>query len=260
MRWLLLLSEPLDGAENMAIDEALLARARTHADYVMRVYAWLAPTLSLGRNQRAIGVFGRPRADAGISIVRRLTGGRAVLHHREVTYSVTGPAARGDTLRASYSEINQILLAGLRRLGVAASLAQPSLFAVGRRFPAPASAPCFELPAPGEIVLGDRKLVGSAQLREDGSFLQHGSILIDDDQARVAELTDVLLPASAPAATLREALGRAPSLHEVADALFAALRTGVASGVQSLEIDDDLARATRVARERYSDDLWTWRR
>ena len=260
MRWLLLLSEPLDGVENMAIDEALLARARTHAEYVMRVYAWLAPTMSLGRNQRALGVFRRPHPNGGMSIVRRLTGGRAVLHHREVTYSVTGPAARGDTLRASYAEINQILLAGLRQLGVAASLALPSPAGEGRRFPAPGSAPCFELPAPGEIVLGSRKLVGSAQLREDGSFLQHGSILIDDDQGRVAALTDVQLPASAPAATLRDALGRAPSLQEVADALFAAVRTRSTSSVHWLKVDDELARATRVARERYSDDLWTWRR
>jgi lipoate-protein ligase A len=258
MRWLLLLSEPLDGVENMAVDEALLARARIHDAYVMRVYAWLSPTMSLGRNQRAVGVYRRPHPDAAISIVRRLTGGRAVLHHREVTYSVTGPAARGDTLRASYEEINQILLAGLRQLGVEASLASSARD--GRRFPAPGSAPCFELPAPGEIVLGGRKLVGSAQLREDGAFLQHGSILIDDDQGRVAELTDVHLPSSAPAATLREALGRAPSLHEVADALFAAVRTRSTSSVHWLDIDDELARATRVARERYSDDLWTWRR
>lgn len=257
MRWLLHLTEPLGAAENMAWDEALLARARGRDECVMRVYAWAAATLSLGRNQRAVGVFDRDTAARGrVSLVRRLTGGRAVLHHREVTYSVTGPADRGDTLRTSYSAINQILLAALQRLGVAATLAQSR----GGRFPSPASAPCFELPAVGEIVLGARKLIGSAQLRDNGAFLQHGSILIDDDQSRVAALTAEPIPVSMPAATLREALGRAPSLHEVADALFSAVRERADAAATALVVDADLTNAALVARARYMDDLWTWRR
>ncbi len=258
MRWRLHLTQPLGAAENMALDEALLARARGRGECVMRVYAWAAATLSLGRNQRAVSVFDRRVAERGhVSLVRRLTGGRAVLHHREVTYSVTGPAASGDTLRASYAAINQILLVALQRLGVAATLARPSR--VGR-FPSPASAPCFELPASGEIVLGTRKLVGSAQLRENGAFLQHGSILIDDDQRRVAELSSEPIPASMPAATLREALGRAPSLQEVGDALFAAVRELADEQASVLVVDDELRSAALAARARYIDDLWTWRR
>ncbi|MGH7714135.1 MAG: lipoate--protein ligase family protein [Gemmatimonadaceae bacterium] len=259
MHWRLLLSDPLDGTGNMALDEALLTRARGRDEYVMRVYGWVAPTLSLGRNQRAVGVFDSATATRrNVVIVRRLTGGRAVLHHREVTYSVTGPAARSDTLRASYAAINQILLTALEQLGVPASLA-PSV-QPGARFPAPASAPCFELPAPGEIVLGNSKLVGSAQLRDDAAFLQHGSILIDDDQWRVAELTDAPMPAAAPAATLRAALGRAPSLREVAEALFQAVRVHAEAPPTPLEVEDDLQRVMSAARERYRSDSWTWRR
>jgi lipoyl(octanoyl) transferase len=257
MRWRLHLTEPLGAVENMALDEGLLARARSHDECVMRVYAWAMPTLSLGRNQRAVGVFDRDAAARDqVSLVRRLTGGRAVLHHREVTYSVTGPAARSDTLRTSYGAINQILLAALQQLGVMATLAQSR----AGRFPSPASAPCFELPAVGEIVLGARKLIGSAQLRDNGAFLQHGSILIDDDQRRVAQLTAAPIPASMPAATLREALGRAPSLHEVADALFGAVRERADAAATALVVDGDLASATHAARARYTDDLWTWRR
>jgi lipoate-protein ligase A len=257
MRWHLLLTEPLSGAENMALDEALLQRARTRHAYVMRVYAWAAPTLSLGRNQRALGVYDRTIATRrAVSLVRRLTGGRAVLHHREVTYSVTGPANGDVTLRGTYNGINRILLSALRLLGVEAALAGAS----ARTFPVPGSAPCFELSAPGEVVLHDRKLVGSAQLREDGAFLQHGSILIDDDQGRVAELATVPVPAPTPAATLREALGRAPSLYEVADALFAAVRTNADAAATPLVVDDDLSRSMRAAQARYTDDSWTWRR
>ena len=255
MRWRLYVTEPLHGADNMALDEALLIRARNSDECVLRVYAWAAPTLSLGRHQQAVGVFDRA-ATGTVCVVRRLTGGRAVLHHREVTYSVTGPADRGDTLRSSYSAINGILLDGLQRLGVSAALAQPT----PTRLPPPGSAPCFELPAAGEIVLGARKLVGSAQLRDGGAFLQHGSILIDDDQRRVAELSAAAIPASAPAATLREALGRAPTLHEVAEALFSAVRARADAHALPFEGDAPLERAALAARARYVDDLWTWHR
>jgi lipoate-protein ligase A len=258
MIWRFLVSEPLGAADNMALDEALLLRARATGEYVMRAYAWAVPTLSLGRNQRAIGVYDRAgAARSDVSIVRRLTGGRAVLHHREVTYSVTGPAGRGDSLRSTYAAINAILLSALRELGVAASLAPGT---AGKRFPAPASAPCFELPAPGEIVLGGRKLVGSAQMREDGAFLQHGSILIDDDQGRVGELADAAVPIAPPAATLRQALGRGPSLHEVGAALVSAVRRHADALAGALDVDDDLTRAAADARARYTDDSWTWRR
>src|SRR5215207_3150452 len=92
LRWRLLLSPPLGGPENMALDEALMARARRTGETVLRVYGWSRPTLSLGRNQRAAGLFDeRALAERGVGVVRRPTGGRSLLHHREVTYSVTAP-------------------------------------------------------------------------------------------------------------------------------------------------------------------------
>ena len=257
MRWRLYLTEPLPAPDNMALDEALMQRARTSGEYVFRVYGWTHPTLSLGRNQRAVGVFDKKVAERDdVTIVRRLTGGRAVLHHREFTYSITGPALRGDTLRRSYAAINRILLTGLQMLGVQAALANKR----SERFPAPGSAPCFELPAEGEIVFDARKLVGSAQVREDGAFLQHGSILVDDDQSRVGALSAVAIPLAAPAATLREALGRAPSLHEMADALFVAVRRHSDAGATPLDEDAALHHTAQIARARYVDDSWTWRR
>jgi lipoate-protein ligase A len=240
----------------MALDEALLARAREAGDAVLRVYGWSGPALSLGRHQTALGAYDRARAASlGVAVVRRLTGGRAVLHHREITYSVTAPVHEDEPLRESYGRINRLLLDGLRRLGVEAALAEPD----GRAAP-PGSAPCIQLPAEGEIVHRGRMLFGSAQLRDAGALLQHGSILIDDDQTMLASLATVPLPTIPPAATLRAALGRAPSLGEAADALLAAVRALEDEGARRIEPDAALRLAADAARERYLTDDWTWRR
>ena len=142
MRWRLLYTPELPAVENMALDAALMERARLTEERVFRVYTWRRPTLSLGRNQTARGLYDPDTARArGVDVVRRPTGGRAVLHHREVTYSVTGPAASesdGESLRDAYASINRLLLDGLRRLGVRAELARPAV-----RAPLPSGAPCF---------------------------------------------------------------------------------------------------------------------
>jgi lipoyl(octanoyl) transferase len=255
MHWRLLHTPPLGGVDNMAIDETLLERARGEGEVVVRVYTWSEPTLSFGRHQTAVGAYDGDRArERGVAVVRRLTGGRAVLHHREVTYSVTAPAAFGAGLRESYDRINRLLLGALAHLGVEAELAPAR-----GRMPPPAAAPCFELPAPGEVVVRGRKLVGSAQYRDDGALLQHGSILIDDDQSLVAELARQPV-AVAPAATLRDALGAAPAVADVAGALFDAVRRQEDPAADPLDLDDILADSLARARERYLDDRWTWRR
>lgn len=240
----------------MALDEALLARARRTGECVLRVYGWSSPTLSLGRNQTARGVFDGPEAAAfGVSVVRRLTGGRALLHHREVTYSVTAPIAPGASLREWYDAINAILLRALATLGVPARLAERS-----GRLPAPGSEPCFERPAPGEVVLNGRKLVGSALVRDGNAFLQHGSILIDDDQSLVRRLAHVSTPSPAHAATLHEALGRIPTQTEVADALAAAVGALRGTEITPLAIDPETRSDHLSAMRRYADDTWTWRK
>jgi lipoate-protein ligase A len=254
--WRFLVSEPGTGVENMALDEALAARARRTGECVLRVYGWSGPTLSLGRNQSARGVFdGAQPAAAGVDVVRRLTGGRALLHHREITYSATGPLEPGQSLRGWYDSVNGMLLHALQSLGVHARRAPRTT-----QMPPPGSAPCFERPAEGEIVVGGRKLVGSALVREQDAVLQHGSILVDDDQPLVARLSAVPLPPALPAATLRGALGRAPSLSEVADALLDALRTRICAGASPLSGDAALENEVGSARERYASQSWTWRR
>jgi lipoate-protein ligase A len=254
-RWRLFLTGPATGAENMALDEALMARARTTGEWVLRVYSWSAPTLSLGRNQGARDAYDvATLADAGIAVVRRPTGGRAVLHDREVTYSVTGPVDGAGALQESYRRINRLLLDGLRSLGVAVDVATTA------RAPKPDLSPCFERPSSGELTAGGRKLAGSAQWREHGALLQHGSILVDGDQAPVATL--LRQPTAPPPrpATLRALLGREPTVADVSAALFDAVRRHEDPDARALESDTTLLGAATQLRSRYDDAAWTWRR
>ena len=238
----------------MALDTALLERARETGECVLRVYTWSRPTLSLGRNQRADGLYDRDLAsELGVDIVRRPTGGRAVLHHREVTYSVTAPVA-DSTLRDSYQRINRLLVRALGLLGVEVSVAESH-----QRAPLPDGSPCFEVPTAGELTWGGRKLVGSAQWREDGALLQHGSILIEDDQSLVAALSRSDAPANPPA-TLRDAMGRTPSSEEVAAALIAALTAPAHDVGGELRLDDRLVARIGALEKHYASDSWTWRR
>jgi lipoate-protein ligase A len=254
-RWRFLLSPPLAGARNMALDAALMARARRTGECVLRVYGWSRPTLSLGRNQRARGEYDEARAAArGVDIVRRPTGGRAVLHHREATYCVAAPAGALGALAAAYAAINELLVAALRALGVDARIAPPA----ARALP-PGPVPCFETPSAGEIVAGGRKLVGSAQWRDRGAILQHGSILVEDDQPLAAALLVRPAPPPPPAATLASLLGRAPAVAEVAAALREALHERAAR-VCPLEPDDELVAETDALERRFTDPGWTWRR
>jgi lipoyl(octanoyl) transferase len=255
-RWTLLFTPPASGPWNMALDEALLARASSSGECTVRVYGWAQPTLSLGRNQTARGLYDlRAAADQGVAVVRRPTGGRAVLHHREVTYSVTAPTEHFGPLSTAYHRINALLLHALRHLGVDATIATPAT----RSLP-PGAAPCFEEPAAGELTFNGRKLAGSAQWRENGAFLQHGSILVDDDQPLAASLLLAPPLPTPPAATLRDALGRAPSAREMLDALKNAVVTLEDPHASDIVLDDDLRSATERLEPRYLDDAWTWRR
>ncbi|MFI5231268.1 MAG: biotin/lipoate A/B protein ligase family protein [Gemmatimonadales bacterium] len=254
MRWRFLDSGGLDGAEQMALDAGLMDRARATGEAVLRVYEWPQPTLSFGRHESVLGRFlPATLAREQVAAVRRPTGGRVLMHHREVTYSVTAPADEDERLKESYARINAILVAAIATLGAAVSEAPATT--PPRR---PGGAACFAEPSAGELVVGGRKLVGSAQLREGGALLQHGSILIDDDQPRIAALANQPLVPAAPAATLRACLGRAPSYREIRDALRASL---VDQEGEPAPLDPrDAATFAAPHREKFASAQWTWRR
>ena len=256
--WRLLIAAPRSGAENMARDTALQARAARTGETVFSIYSWSRPTLSFGRNQPASGLYdvGKIRA-ADIDVVRRPTGGRAILHRREVTYSVTAPAKDAPPLRETYFRINRILQTGLSQLGVSVESASPS-----RPAGAPSARPCFETPAEGELVAHGSKLVGSAQWRDDCALLQHGSILVDDDQSTLPAFAvgvrEVSESIPAPA-TLHALLGRSPDAAEVANAMFDAVRLLEDADASELAEDDVRDEALKHV-PHFLDEDWTWRR
>jgi len=255
--WQLLVFGPRDGATNMATDLALLDRARERGTATLRLYGWDVPTLSFGRNERALGRFDPARIEgAGVAVVRRPTGGRALLHHREVTYCVTAPLGAMSTAEA-YRAINQLLGGALARLGVFVTAA-PRLGRAMR----PEGAACFAEPAAGELVVGNAKLVGSAQLIEGNTLLQHGSILLEDDQSRISALRVDRTGADAnlaTVATLHEILRREVSAAEVAAAIGEELAEAVTS-VYVAESDEGISASVAAHRARFTDPGWTWRR
>jgi lipoate-protein ligase A len=227
--WRLLVTEPTSGADNMALDHALMRRALRTREGVIRIYGWSRPTVSFGRNEAAIGRY------AGYEAVRRPTGGRAILHHRELTYSFTLPEI--ERPRALYAHLNSLLAAALSQLGVPVTIVE--------RRAAASSGPCFAVPATGEMTYDGRKIAGSAQWRENGAVLQHGSILVDDDQQAIG---------AGDNATLREALGRAPSLYDLADAF------GRVAETKPLGMEPQLGKDSDELRRHYADVAWTWRK
>ena len=210
--WRLIIDGDLPGARNMARDVAMLkAVSEAQAPATLRLYGWDPPCLSIGRHQGIEAAnFAFCRAE-GIDVVRRPTGGRALLHHLELTYAVISPLNEGPLprgLQEAYRVICSALVRAMRTLGVDAELTGGQ---VNLQLPSPKTTiPCFEAPAGGEVVVGGRKLVGSAMRAHAGAILQHGAILLDWDgrlQAGAMGLDDdaSLRP---QVTTLRDELGR----------------------------------------------------
>ena len=226
--WRLIIErEARTGAWNMALDEAIMdAVAAGEALPTLRFYAWEPPCLSLGKRQPLDGVdLARCRAD-GVDVVRRATGGFAILHTDELTYSIAirpdDPRSDGAILDA-YRKLSQGLMAGLRLLG-----ATPEMNPVVPGGVHNASAACFEVPSAYEIVVGERKLIGSAQARPAGRVLQHGSLPLVGNIARVArylayeredERAALAQHLRERATTASAALGRAVGYDEAAEAM-----------------------------------------
>jgi lipoate-protein ligase A len=179
---------PQSGAVNMSRDARLLERWRPDQPPVLRLYRWQPPAISYGFHQRPEDFDHDAIARHGFDLVRRPTGGRAILHAEELTYSVVGPSPSplfGDSLHTCYMRINAALVAFLRDLGCAVEVS------AGEDRSEQKQAVCFKSAGQHEIRVEGRKLVGSAQRRGDGRFLQHGSILVGTAHAA---LLDCLRP------------------------------------------------------------------
>jgi lipoate-protein ligase A len=258
-RWRLIVdTNARTGAENMARDEAIMeAVAAGDSPATLRFYQWAPTCLSLGRRQPLDGVALAACHADGVDVVRRATGGWAILHTDELTYSV---ALRPDDPRVSgaildtYRTLSQGLIAGLRLLGADAEM-NPVIPGGAQN----TSAACFEAPSAYEITISRRKLMGSAQTRPAGRILQHGSLPLHGDIARVAryltfaseqERHALVTHLRERATTLGDALGRQIAFGEAAQAMargFAeALNVDLAPG----EPSTNEVAAAREIRER----------
>jgi lipoate-protein ligase A len=255
-RWRLIVDlEARSGAENMALDEAIMeAVAAGDAPATLRFYQWAPPCLSLGKRQPLDGVDLAACLADGVDIVRRATGGWAILHTDELTYSVTirpdDPRVSGAILD-TYRTLSQGLIAGLSLLGAEAEM-NPVIPGGARN----TSAACFEVPSAYEITVGRRKLIGSAQTRPAGKVLQHGSLPLRGDIARVARYLTIAREEerSALTAHLRE---RATTLSDALErpVAFAEAARAIAHGfAEALNVEltpgepvgDELATARAI--------------
>ncbi|MBX3050894.1 MAG: lipoate--protein ligase family protein [Caldilineaceae bacterium] len=269
--WRLILEdEPRSGPANMAVDESL-AEAVAAGDSLptLRFYRWQPAAVSLGRHQSVADVDAARIAQRGYELVRRTTGGRAILHTDELTYSVTAPLSdprmAGGVMDA-YLLMSNGLLAGLEGVGLAAQKAAGDV-----RAGQDVSAACFEVPSAYEITAGGRKLMGSAQSRRKGYVLQHGSLPLVGD---ITRLVDVLALPAAEAAALRAHLAQractlaqalqvaddSPLLdfHTVANCMATGLAQMLNVAWQTGQLSaTENRRAAELLRTRYADPAWT---
>jgi lipoate-protein ligase A len=214
--WRLLRDRAASGVWNMAVDETLAASALQRGVCSLRFYRWDGPWLSLGYGQRASAEKFEVCRRVGVGVVRRVSGGRAVLHGGDLTYSISAPSQRLPAgLQASYELVARALLGALVELGVRAERSQP-----GSTGPRRSEFDCFAAPIADEICVAGRKLVGSAQRRAGGALLQHGSIRLWPDPPAVARACELH---GARATSLRQ-VGCGVSFEELEEACAGAFR------------------------------------
>jgi lipoate-protein ligase A len=277
--WRLLHTGERDGATNMAIDEAVLeAVTAGQVPPTLRCYGWRPPCLSLGFSQPAAEVDREACAQRGWDIVRRPTGGQAILHVDELTYSVCAPRheprVAGGVVE-SYGRLAAGLLAGLRLIGLEPAQAKPA-YPESQGGVGPA---CFDGPARYEITLelpdreggaSPRKLVGSAQSRRLGGILQHGTLPLCGEITRIIDGLAFGSPGEREAArarlgrralTLETALGRPVTFAETAEAMAAGFARALNLRLVPGQLREaEWAASARIRAERYANDAWTFRR
>ncbi|HVX13669.1 MAG TPA: hypothetical protein VHC22_20975 [Pirellulales bacterium] len=249
---------PRDGAWNMAIDEVLLARATAEQRLQLRVYEWNVATVSLGYFQKVAERQQHPPS-LGCPFVRRPSGGGAIVHDREVTYSLAVPAGREGDPGVLYRRVHTALVELLGRLGARAHLCEtadqrekePLLTDRPSIGPRGGSVPllCFQRHSPGDVLLDGHKVIGSAQRRGQGAILQHGSVLLDTSPA-APELPGILNLAPV-------SLSRGEWSRHLQDALARAFDcTPVEKGLTEAEI----GAAEHLVATKYGCDPWNRRR
>ncbi len=268
-QWRLIYDKPAIGAINMAVDEAILWSVSVGlTPPTLRLYAWNPPCLSLGYAQRIADVDLHRAEQLGWHIVRRPTGGRAILHTNELTYSIAvplgHPLAAGSVVD-SYRRISRALITALHRLGIS-----PQADKRADNYKAAVGPVCFEVPSHYEITVNGRKLIGSAQVRRRNGILQHGTLPLYGDIARICDVlafenecarmnakSQVLQRAT----TLEAAIGRVLSWNEVAQAIVEGFsQTFDVELQQGALIPEEQTQVEHYLQTIYGTQSWTHRR
>ncbi|MBN8208239.1 lipoate--protein ligase family protein [Bacillus sp. NTK071] len=258
---------------NMALDEALL---KWHSEGlippVIRFYGWNPATLSIGYFQqvsRDINLEAVKAYDLGF--VRRPTGGRAVLHDKEVTYSVIVTEDYPDmpsTVTEAYRVISEGLLIGFQKLGLDAYFAVPKTEEEKAELRAPRSGVCFDSPSYYELVVEGRKVAGSAQTRQKGVILQHGSILLDIDEDKLFDcfkfkndrIRERMQRGFRKKAVAINALRPTPvSMEEAVEAFYAGFEKGLNIDLVPYRLSDEQENfVNQLAKEKYLSNEWNY--
>ncbi|HUH96372.1 MAG TPA: biotin/lipoate A/B protein ligase family protein [Anaerolineales bacterium] len=266
--WRLLITPPAHGAWNMAVDESILEHiGRGQSLPTLRLYSWQPPCLSLGQAQPFADVDLPRLTERGWDLVRRPTGGRAILHADELTYSVSAstdePRLAGSILE-SYNRLAGALLQAVKSLGLPVEMKEDS--GTPRETPNPV---CFEVPSAYEITVHEKKLIGSAQARRKEGVLQHGSLPLTGDLARITQAL-VFADESARgqaaerllerATTVESVLGRAVLWNDAAQAFVWAFEAALDMKLEEGPLSEsERGRADELVREKYAHPEWTER-
>jgi len=252
--------QPLRGSWNMAVDEYLFLLAQKSQKTYLRFYTWLRPTASLGCSQDINKVLNLEECRRReVDVVRRMTGGKLVLHHLEVTYSVA--SARTDiftsTLEGSYRMISEALVRGLRLLGLPAELAVNTPSAYAR-----SHLPCFAYPARNEVEINGKKVIGSAQKRSGFCFLQHGSIPLVKEVELLVAISYGLDPVRADSMTsLSDELAKPVSFEQAVDYLTEGFRQQFQANLSARQLGlEELRIIEKIEKEKYASWNWTGQR
>jgi lipoyl(octanoyl) transferase len=260
---------------NMALDEALLDwHSEGKFPPVIRFYGWEPATLSIGYFQKVEKEIDLEAVKAhGLGFVRRPTGGRGVLHEHELTYSVIVSEEHPEmpkTVTEAYRVISEGILKGFHQLGLEAYFAVPKTDEERSALKNPRSAVCFDAPSWYELVVEGRKVAGSAQTRQKGVILQHGSILLDIDEDKLFSLFKypndrvkerMKSAFKSKAVAINEISSRKITLEEAKDAFYKGFAEGLNIELESYQLtEEELAYVNKIAKERYENDEWNYKR
>ena len=259
---------------NMAMDEALLNFvSRGEIDPVIRFYTWNPATLSIGYFQRLQKEIDIDKVkEKGYGLVRRQTGGRGVLHDKELTYSVIVPESHPNmpsTVTEAYKIISQGLLEGFKNLGFETYFAIPRSKEERDKLKQPRSSVCFDAPSWYELVVEGRKIAGSAQTRQKGVILQHGSILQDidiDDLFDMFKFKNERLKAKMKenfvqkAVAINDISNQHITLNEMENAFEAGFKKGLNIDFKPLELTEKQLEEVQELADKYRSEAWMYRK